>query len=393
MISLPISIKRLKPFEVIPPTVDRDELIALTVRLTQIDSTNPSLDPGAPGERAVGEFVAEWMIERGWDVTVDWPAPDRPNVIGVIKGNGGRPLLINAHLDTVGAKPEAMKVRVEGDRIYGRGALDTKGGLAAALLAAEAVASLPPAGDIIVAAVCDEEAGSIGTEHLLASTSAAGAIVIEPTDLQIVVAHPGFAVIECVFHGRTSHTSKPEDGINAITPAVAFVQSVARYASELASQPDDALFGRPTAQITRIDGGAEIFTTPDRCTVVVELRTIPRQTTAAVGRIEGLLEEARTLGHRVDSREVFVREPLSDNTDERVTTLLMDSLVEQGRVGQVVGARYWTDAALVNANKIPVAVFGPGGDGIHSDSEWVSIDDLRACSNTLTKVMAKFGEN
>jgi acetylornithine deacetylase len=376
------------------PSIDRDELIALTVQLARIDSTNPTLVPGASGERAVGQAVADWMAARGWDLTVDWPAPDRPNVVGTIKGNGGPSLLINAHLDTVGAKAAIKQVRVEGDRIYGRGVLDTKGGLAAALIAAEAVASLPPAGDIIIAAVCDEEAGSIGSEHLLASTSAAGAVVIEPTDLQVVVAHPGFAVIECVFHGRASHTSKPEDGINAITPAAAFVQSVERYAAQLARHDDDALFGRPTAQITRIEGGIELFTTPDRCTVIVELRTLPRQTTAAaIGSIDSLLNEARARGHNVESRQVIVREPLSDNGSQPITTLLIDSLSEQGHPPHVVGARYWTDAALVDAHDIPVAVFGPGGHGIHSDDEWISIDDLVICSATLAKVMAEFGQN
>jgi acetylornithine deacetylase/succinyl-diaminopimelate desuccinylase-like protein len=373
--------------------VDRVELIALTVQLAQIDSTNPTLDPGAPGERAVGEFVAEWMTARGWDLTVDWPAPGRPNVIGVIRGNGGRPLLINAHLDTVGAKPEAMKVRVEGDRIYGRGVLDTKGGLAAALLAADAVALLPPAGDIIIATVCDEEASSIGTQHLLDSTTAAGAVVIEPTDLQVVVAHPGFAVIEVVFHGRSSHTSRPQDGINAITPAVAFVQSVAEYAAELEAQEDDSLFGRPTAQVTRIDGGTEMFTTPDRCTVTVEVRTTPNQTaTAATARIDNLVQEARANGHTVDSKEIVVRDPLSDSTDTAITRLLVDALHEQASPGAVVGARFWTDGAFVSSKGIPVAVFGPGGDGIHSDSEWVSVDDLETCAVTLAKVMAEFGE-
>ncbi|MCL1599071.1 MAG: M20/M25/M40 family metallo-hydrolase [Actinomycetia bacterium] len=376
------------------PSIDRDELVALTVKLARIDSTNTTLVPGAAGERAVGQFVADWMAAKGWGVTVEWPAPDRPNVVGTIKGNGGQSLLINAHLDTVGAKLATMQVRVEGDRIYGRGVLDTKGGLAAALVAAEAVASLPPAGDIIIAAVCDEEAGSIGTDHLLTSTSAAAAVVIEPTDLQVVVAHPGFAVIECVFHGRASHTSKPEDGINAITPAVAFVQSVARYAEELASRDDDALFGRPTAQITRIDGGTELFTTPDRCAVVVELRTVPDQTPAgAIGRIESLVNEARAQGHSVESRRVIVRDPLSNNADQAITTLLADALCEQGHPGDVVGARYWTDAALVDAHHIPVAVFGPGGQGIHSDEEWIAIDDLVTCSATLAKVMAEFGRN
>jgi acetylornithine deacetylase len=376
------------------PAIDRDELIALTVQLARIDSTNPTLVPGASGERAVGQAVADWMAARGWDLTVDWPAPDRPNVVGTIRGGGGQSLLINAHLDTVGAKAATKQVRVEGDRIYGRGVLDTKGGLAAALIAAEAVASLPPAGDIIIAAVCDEEAGSIGSEHLLASTSAAGAVVIEPTDLQVVVAHPGFAVIECVFHGRASHTSKPEDGINAITPAVAFVRSVERYAAQLARHGDDALFGRPTAQITRIEGGIELFTTPDRCTVIVELRTLPRQTTAAaIGSIDSLLNEARARGHNVESRQVIVREPLSDNGSQPITTLLIDSLSEQGHPPHVVGARYWTDAALVDAHDIPVAVFGPGGHGIHSDDEWISIDDLVICSATLAKVMAEFGQN
>jgi acetylornithine deacetylase len=375
-------------------SIDRDELIALTAQLARIDSTNPTLVPGASGEGAVGRVVADWMAERGWDVAVDWPAPDRPNVVGTIKGNGGPALLINAHLDTVGAKPATKQVRVEGDRIYGRGVLDTKGGLAAALIAAEAVAALPPAGDIIIAAVCDEEAGSIGTEHLLASTSAAGAVVIEPTDLEVVVAHPGFAVIEVVFHGRTSHTSRPEDGINAIMPAVAFVQSVAQYADELASQDDDVLFGRPTAQITRIDGGTELFTTPDRCSVIVELRTHPRQTTAAaIGRIDSLVSEARARGHSVESRQVIVREPLSNNASQLITALLADALSEQERSPHVVGARYWTDAALVDACGIPVAVFGPGGHGIHSDNEWISIDDLVICSATLAKVMAEFGQN
>ncbi len=375
-------------------SVDRDELVALTEQLARIDSTNPTLVPGASGERAVGRFVADWMTARGWEVSVEWPAPDRPNVIGTIEGNGGPSLLINAHLDTVGAKAAAKEIRVEGDRIHGRGVLDTKGGLAAALIAAQAVASLPPAGDIIIAAVCDEEAASIGTEHLLASTGAAGAVVIEPTDLEVVVAHPGFAVIECVFHGRASHTSRPEDGINAITPAVAFVQSVARYGEELASQDDDALFGRPTAQITRIDGGTELFTTPDRCTVIVELRTVPHQTpAAAIDRIEALVDEARAAGHSVESRRVMVRDPLSNNADQAITTLLADALAEQGRPSPIVGARYWTDAALVDAKNIPVAVFGPGGDGIHSDGEWISIDDLVTCSATLATVMAEFGRN
>jgi acetylornithine deacetylase/succinyl-diaminopimelate desuccinylase-like protein len=376
------------------PSVDRDELIALTVQLARIDSTNPTLVPGGAGEGAVGQFVADWMAARGWDVTVEWPAPDRPNVVGVVRGNGGQSLLINAHLDTVGAKPATKQVRVDGDRIYGRGVLDTKGGLAAALVAAEAVAAFPPAGDVVIAAVCDEEAASIGTEHLLTSTSTAGAVVIEPTELEVVVAHPGFAVIECVFHGRASHTSRPQDGINAIMPAVAFVQSVARYADELAEQDDDALFGRPTAQVTRIDGGTELFTTPDRCTVIVELRTVPRQTpAAAIGRIDSFVNEARTRGHSVESRQVIVQQPLSDNAGQAITALLADSLSQQGHPAQVVGARYWTDAALVDAHGIPVAVFGPGGHGIHSDEEWISIDDLVACSTTLAKVMAEFGQN
>lgn len=374
------------------PVINRDALIALTVQLAQIDSTNSTLVPGAAGERAVGEFVADWMTSRGWDVTVEWPAPDRPNVIGVIKGDGGPALMINAHLDAVGAKPEAMKVRVEGDRIYGRGVLDTKGGLAAALLAAEAAAAQPLSGDVIIATVCDEEAASIGTAHLLESTTADGVIVIEPTDLQVVVAHPGFAVIECVFHGRSSHTSQPEEGLNAIAPAVSFVESVARYADELAAQPDASLFGNPTAQVTRIDGGTELFTTPDRCAVIVELRTTPSQPpAAAIARIESMLNDARVAGHKVESNELIVRDPLSDNTDALVTKLLVDALPPQEEPGRVVGARYWTDAAIIDAKDIPVAVFGPGGGGIHSDEEWISIDTLEACAEALATVMEEFG--
>ncbi len=370
-------------------SISRDELIALTVHFAEIDSTNPTLVPGASGERAVGQAVADWMTAKGWDVRVDWPAPDRPNVIGVIKGNGGAPLLINAHLDTVGSTEAAKLVHVEEDRIRGRGVLDTKGGLAAALLAAESVASLPPAGDIIFAAVCDEEADSIGTEHLLASTTAAGAIVIEPTGLQVVAAHRGFAVIECTFHGRASHTAQPEDGINAITPAIEFAQAVANYATQLADLDTNGLFGNPTVEVTKIAGGSELFTIPDRCTVIVELRA--ETLSAVIAAVDGLLGQARTRGYHVESRQVIVREPLPDNSNQSVTALLADALTRLGNPPGIVGAPYWTDAALVSAQNIPVAVFGPGGHGIHSDDEWVSIDDLVISSAALAEVMAEFG--
>lgn len=188
-----------------------DHPVGLTAHLAGIDSVNPSLVAGAAGEAEVARSVGAWAALRGMEVSLDEISPGRWNVVAVRRGSGGgRSLLFNAHLDTVG--PAATPIRLADGRLEGRGVLDTKGGLAAALLAAASFAEYELRGDLIVAGVADEECGSVGTEALVARWGADAAVVLEPTDLHVVHRHRGFATVTATITGRASHTSRPDRG-------------------------------------------------------------------------------------------------------------------------------------------------------------------------------------
>ena len=194
-------------------------LTELAAELVRIDSVNPDLVPGGAGEGELARFVAEWLADAGLEVEVEEVAPGRPNVVGRARGTGGGPtLLLNAHMDTVGYQgmEAPLEPRVENGRLYGRGAYDMKGSLAAIMVAgAEAVrASLR--GDVLVAAVADEEVYSIGAEAVARGCRADAAIVAEPTELRVVVAHKGFVWMEVETTGRAAHGSRPDLGEDAI---------------------------------------------------------------------------------------------------------------------------------------------------------------------------------
>jgi acetylornithine deacetylase len=198
---------------------DPEDPAALLKALVEIDSINPSLSPSGAGERRMAEFTSAWMKSRGFDVATQEPRPDRLNVIGTIRGSGGgRSLMLVAHLDTVDVTGMSDPFRpvVEGDRMFGRGAYDMKGGLAAALLAGAAVAGDGLRGDVIVAGVCDEEYESLGVQSLVETYRADGAVVTEPTEMQIAVAHKGFDWFEIEVEGKAAHGSRPHLGVDAI---------------------------------------------------------------------------------------------------------------------------------------------------------------------------------
>ena len=197
-----------------------DPSLTLLRDLVAIDSVNPSLVPGAKGEGVAAEAVAAHMRKLGLDVHLQEAAPGRPNVIGVLDGSSpGRSLMFCGHIDTVGV--EGMRSpfdprEIDG-RLYGRGSQDMKGGIAAMIDAARVASQRGlRAGRLIVAVVVDEEYESIGADALVREWSADAAVVTEPTDLQIGVAHKGFAWLEIETRGRSAHGSRPADGVDAI---------------------------------------------------------------------------------------------------------------------------------------------------------------------------------
>jgi acetylornithine deacetylase/succinyl-diaminopimelate desuccinylase-like protein len=188
----------------------RRAVVALAVSLVETESVNPGLAAGS-GERAAAEVVAAWADAAGLDVELEEALPGRPNVLVTAGGTGGgRTLLLNGHLDTVGVAgmDEPFEASVRDGRLFGRGAYDMKGALAAALIAAAKAREERLPGNVVVACVIDEELASAGTERLLRGLTADGAIVCEPTDERVCIAHKGFAGFEIETAGRAAHGSR-----------------------------------------------------------------------------------------------------------------------------------------------------------------------------------------
>ena len=234
--------------------------------------------PGGAGEVEIARFVAGWLESAGLDVEVHELGPSRANVIAVARGSGGgRSLMLNAHMDVVGAggMAEPWTPRIDGTRLYGRGAYDMKASLAAIMLAGREAARLRLRGDVIVTAVADEEFASIGVQDVVRRVGADAAIVTEPTGLDLCVAHKGFVWLEVETRGVASHGSLPEEGIDAITKMGPVLTGLADLDGELRSRPGHHLLGPSSIHASLIQGGQELSTYPARCLLSIERRTIP----------------------------------------------------------------------------------------------------------------------
>jgi acetylornithine deacetylase len=353
----------------------------LLARLVSINSINPDLVPGAPGEAKIARFVATWLAEAGLDVATDEAAPNRPSVVAIARGKGGgRSLMLNAHMDTVGVAgmQNPHTPRIEGNRLYGRGAYDMKGSLAAIMLAGEAAVQLGLRGDVIITAVCDEEFASIGTAHLLKRWTADAAIVTEPTGLDICIAHKGFAWFDIETEGVAAHGSKPYLGVDAIAKMGKIIVAVEQLDQQLRSQAGHHLLGTGSMHCSLISGGQELSSYPARCKLQVERRTIPGEIRAEI--------EAQIHAFAPQARLTMIREPFEINPDAAI----VQSLKAQVPNARMFGDTPWMDAALTSAAGIPTVVFGPGGAGAHATVEYSNLDDVERAAAILTAVAVDF---
>ena len=373
-----------------------DDVAQLTSDLVAIQSVNPDLVDEGGGEADIASFVASWLREQGLVVEIVEPVPRRPSVVAVLRGKGGgRTLMLNAHMDTVGVggMRDPFTPMVSSGRIYGRGACDMKGSLAAIMVAAREARRLDLAGDLIITAVADEEVASLGTSAVLERFKADAAIVTEPTELRLCTAHKGFVWLEVETRGVAAHGSRPDLGVDAIGHMGAILTLVMDLDKRLRNGALHPLLGSGSIHASLIEGGQELSTYPARCIVKLERRTVPGEDAfSAVGELEHAIEIARRRYPQLDAsvRMTLDRDPSEVDPESDIATVVRSSAQEVlGIAPDVIGAAYWMDMALLNAAGIPAVAFGPSGQGEHADVEWVDIASLGLCVQTYLNAAAR----
>lgn len=366
-------------------------VLATLADMIAIPSVNPDLAANASGEAAIAEYCARFLRGAGLEVDIQAAAPGRPNVVGILRGTGGgRSLMLNGHLDTVGVEGMAAPFTPErqGSHMLGRGSSDMKAGIASMLWTARAIqeAGIRLRGDLIIACVVDEEYASLGTDALARAYSADAAIVTEPTDLGLCLAHRGFVWVEVETIGRAAHGSRPNEGIDAIAHMGRFLVALEEYGRELQGRPHPALVTPPSVHASMIQGGREWSMYPDMCRVQVERRTVSGETPAGVlAEFEAILARlAADSQFRATARLAFSREPLETPADAPIAQAVAAAAAKAlGRAPALVGQTAWTDAAILHAAGIPTVLFGNTGGGWHSINEWVEVESVIRCTEVL----------
>lgn len=345
-----------------------EELQKLICSLVEIESVNPDLVAGGSGEGPIASFVAAWLRDAGLEVSLVEAAPGRPSVVGVLRGSGGgKSLMLNAHMDTVGAggMANAFTPAVLEGRVYGRGAEDMKASLAAIMLTAKRAPRLR--GDLILCAVADEEVASIGTSAVLKEFSADYGLVTEPTELRLCLAHKGFVWLEVESVGVAAHGSRPDLGVDAIANMAPVLARIQDLANSLRAGRRHPLLGTGSIHASLIEGGQELSTYPSRCVVKIERRTIPGEDVSA--EIDG-------------ARVLLERAPSEVASDHPLARAVSDAAGHP----EEIGVAYWMDMALMNEAGIPTVCYGPLGEGAHADVEWVDIASAEKCVSVYLKV-------
>lgn len=368
-----------------------DPAIRLLRDLVAINSVNPTLVPGAHGEAEIADAIAAEMRGIGLDVETQVVTNGRPNTIGVLEGRAkGRSLMFCGHVDTVGvAGMSDPFTPVERDgRLYGRGAQDMKGGVAAMIAAARAIVDTGglASGRLIIAAVVDEEHSSIGADALVTKWTADAAVVTEPTDLDVVVAHKGFAWVEVDVEGRAAHGSLPREGEDAILRMGRVLRDLEALDRDLQSRSPHAMLGTGSLHASFIQGGRELSSYPDHARLQMERRTLPAETAAtAFEEVQEILDRLRhdDPAFRASARPMFGRPAYELPATHELPRMFVGAVKRAGGRGGIRGASFWTDAAVLGHAGIPSVLFGPGGAGLHSTEEYVRLADVSVCRDAL----------
>ena len=380
--------------------IARGDAVALARALVQIDSRNPTLAPGSPGEGECARALASVLDDWGFSVEGTDSPPGRPNVIARLGPSDTPALMLNGHLDVVGVEGmihEPFSAEVRDNRIYGRGSADMKGGLAAMCVAALAAASPRARRQILITAVVDEEYDSIGMRALLDSgIRAEAAIITEPTRLAICPAHRGFAWIDVSLRGRAAHGSRYDIGVDAITHAALLLAELDRVEQTRESGPLHPLLGRGSLHASRIHGGVGYSTYPEQCDLAIERRMLPGESIEkAVREITDACERVKGSRPDFDARVTLSTAQLPSDVppDAPIVRRLKGALERENLPVGIEGLSAWTDAALLNEAGIPAICFGPGDIALaHAAEEFVPIGEIGLATRVLTRVVREWCE-
>jgi acetylornithine deacetylase/succinyl-diaminopimelate desuccinylase family protein len=380
------------------------DLVPLDIlrQLVSIPSANPmgrADDSATRGEARLTDFLERLFRDLGMRTARQEVLPGRENLYALLEGlppeHGGL-LLFDAHQDTVPGEGMAIAPwtpDVRDGRLYGRGACDTKGGMAAMIAALARLARENPADRpaILMACTVDEEYHLSGAPRL-ASLWQQGSdplipripdavLVAEPTGLDVIVAHKGLIRWTCSTRGRAAHSSQPDRGDNAVYKMARLVTAVERYSKEVVPRFDaHPLCGGYTLNVGTIHGGTAINVVPDRCCVELEIRVPPGgDPESARDDLIRYLERQESIDFPIEHDPPYMQGlPLNDDANRRLASQLQESIHSVAGTSRCRGVPYATNAAFYARAGVPAVVFGPGDIvQAHTADEWISVEQLR----------------
>lgn len=378
--------------------VDERYTIEALQAMVRIPSINPTLAEGGDGERAISAWLAEECERLGFEVELQETAPGRPNVIARRNGmGGGRSLMLTGHSDTV--SPAEMVVdpfgaEIRDGRLYGRGAQDMKGGLASILGAAKALQGESLRGDLVMAFVVDEEYASIGASALVERVRTDAAILTEPTDEKLCIAHKGFAWLTLETHGKAAHGSLFSTGIDAIVHMGRLIEVMEGLERDHFPRRTHPLLGRASVHASIIGGGIGLSTYPDHCMMQIEHRLLPDD---SAEDLHALWQE---IINRLEAADPTFRGEVSldlnrpgyeIDRDAPIVKLLHEAIHDNILAPpEYYGMAAWLDSAIIGRAGIPTVIYGPRGAGLHGADEYVEVDSVVRCAQVIAEASARW---
>lgn len=373
---------------------DREYFISTLQKLVRINSINPAFSDGSTNESELATWVGKEMERLGMTARRFEADQGRASVVGVLPGTGGgRSLMLYAHHDTVGidGMDDPFSGELRDGKVYGRGSYDMKGGLAACLAAVKALrdAGAPLAGDVLIAAVADEEVASIGMREVLRHVTADAAIVTEPTEMTVGLAHKGFCWMEVETFGRAAHGSRYDEGIDANLRMGRFLAKLDGLEKQLRTSPPHPLVGPPTLHAAMLHGGTGASTYAAHCKLTVERRMTPSETEAlVVGQLREIVDElaAEDPTFRAEVHATLTRGGFEVSPEAAIVRTVLDAAADvTGERPQTRGFGFWMDASFLGEAGIETVVFGARGDGAHAAVEWADVDSHVQLADVLAR--------